>query len=137
MKSMIKIDRESLELFREESAARMGRIGESLDRLAKNRSATDMETLHSLFRETHSLKSAANLLRLRPVEQLAHKLEDILESIRSGSEEPDETLIDILRAGYRRIEHLVKNRHVLPLVDASKDIADIERQLGARHCAKR
>jgi two-component system chemotaxis sensor kinase CheA len=128
---MKKNDHESLELFAEESSIRLARIADDLELLAKSRSA-NMEVLHRIFRDTHSLKSAANLLALGPVEQIAHKIEDILDSIRSGSELPDEQLVDILNAAYARIEQLLKNQYVLPLIDSSKEIAVIDASLLAR-----
>jgi|GEM_PF-3173633 len=128
---MKNIDHESLELFVEESSLRLARISADLELLAKSQ-PVNMEVIHSLFRETHSLKSAANLLALRPVEQIAHKLEDILESMRNGLEVPDEQLMDILYVGYARIGLLLNNPQVLQLIDAGKDVAAIDDHLRAR-----
>jgi two-component system chemotaxis sensor kinase CheA len=124
-------DREANETFAEESATRLSRIADHLELLAKSR-PVDMAVVHGIFRDTHSLKSAANLLGQRGVEQIAHKLEDILDKIRSGSEEPDEQLVEILGAGYARIGQLIKNPHILRLIDVGKDIAAIDRLLLAR-----
>lgn len=133
---MKRIDHELLASFAEESALRLTRIADKLELLAGTR-PVDMELLHSIFRDTHSLKSAANLLTLGAVEQIAHKLEDILESLRSGQDLPDEQLIDILSAGYTRIEQLLKNTHVLPLIDPGKEIAVIDARLRARSSSGR
>ena len=92
---MVNIDREALKLFCEESAIRLDRIHGVLERFAESK-PIDIELLHSIFRDTHSLKSAANLLQLKPLEQLAHTLEDILESIRNGTDVPDKALLAIL-----------------------------------------
>ncbi len=126
-----KADREALALFRDESTERLDRIYTGLDRLAGG-SPVDLEELHGIFRDTHSLKSGANLLGLRPVEQLCHRLEDLLERIRSGADLPDGQFLDILRAGYGRIGHYLENLHLLPLIDVSRDIAEIERRVEAR-----
>lgn len=131
---MNRSDREALDLFCEEAALRLDRIFDALKCLAERR-PMDVELLHSIFRDTHSLKGAANLLHLRPVERLAHKLEDILESIRNGSDAPDKALLDILGAGYARIDQLLKNRHVLFLVDVQMDISAIEEGLSARQAS--
>ncbi|MDH4161117.1 MAG: Hpt domain-containing protein [Nitrospirota bacterium] len=136
MRGVTKIDREALALFCEESADRLARISDSLDRLAASR-PMDAELLHAVFRDTHSMKSAANLLDLKPVERLAHRLEDILESIRSGAELPDRELVGILSAGYGRIARLLENLHLLPLIDVSKDLAEIDHQIAARRSSGR
>ena len=128
---MKKIDHESLDLFAEESALRLDRIANGLELLAGNK-GVNMEVLHGIFRETHSLKGAANLLELGPVEQIAHKLEEILESIRNGVETPDEQLMDILYVGYARIGLLLKNPHVLPFIDPGKEIDAIDGHLVTR-----
>ncbi len=124
---MNRADREALELYREESVDRLDRICTGLDCLEEG--PANPEQLHAIFRETHSLKGGANLLGLRPVEQLCHKLEDVLERIRSGRDRPDPPLLDILRAGYGRISLLLENLHLLPVIDAGKDLAEIDRLL--------
>ncbi|MCS7470932.1 hybrid sensor histidine kinase/response regulator [Stieleria sp. ICT_E10.1] len=45
------------------------------------------ELLTSLFRSAHSLKGAAGVVKLVPVQALCHRLEDELESIRAGTTE--------------------------------------------------
>ena len=133
---MQRIDREDLALFCEESALRLERIGRALERLAACQ-PLDIELVHTLFRETHSLKGAANLLHLRPVEQLSHTLEEILDGIRGGSLAPDQPLLDLLSAGYARIGQLLQSPQVLPLIDVSREVAAIERHLAARRPALR
>ncbi|QDV81714.1 hybrid sensor histidine kinase/response regulator [Planctomycetes bacterium TBK1r] len=46
-----------------------------------------VELLTSLFRSAHSLKGAAGVVKLAPVQALCHRLEDELESIRAGTTE--------------------------------------------------
>jgi two-component system chemotaxis sensor kinase CheA len=124
------LDREAFETFTEESAARFSRIEKDLDALIKKQ-PVNPETVHSLFRDTHSLKGAANLLGLRPVEKLAHKLEDILDLLRQGKGTPDEQLVMILRTGYARIGQFIKNTQIMQIVDVDKDIATIEQHFSA------
>lgn len=125
------IDRETLETFTEESFARLARVAGDLKVLAASR-PTNLDILHRVFRDTHSLKSAASLLELKPVGQIAHRLEDILEQIRTGVEEPDEELVAILRAGFTRIEAILGNLHLVQTLDAEKEIAAIDRFLDER-----
>lgn len=133
---MNRTDRETLELYCEESAERLDRIGSALDGLGAG-PPVDLDVLHGIFRDTHTLKSGANLLGLRPVERLCHKLEDLLDRIRSGADVPDPALVELLRAGYGRIGALLDNLHLLPLIDVSRDLADIDRRLAERRSAGR
>jgi chemotaxis protein histidine kinase CheA len=128
---MPRCDREALQTFVAESATRLPRITRDLTLLAAGR-PLPMEIVHRIFRETHSLKGAANLLGLTPLEQLAHKLEDILELLRNGGTQLDQQLIELLHHGYTRIEQLLDNLHLIQVVDVSRDLETIERCLSAR-----
>lgn len=126
---MTSVDRKMLKTFAEESAARLEQITDDLEQLAD---APDPEELvASLFRETHNLKGAANLVGVRAVELLAHALENILEPLRSGGRSPDSQLVAILEAGYQRIDDLLQNPQVLAFVDVRRDVATLERHLAA------
>ena len=125
------IDRDMLQTFTEESFDRLECITEDLEQLSEEEDS-EGELVNSLFRETHNLKGAANLVGVKFVEQMAHCLENILERIRNGEESPDEQLVGLLEAGYRRIAELLKSPHMLPLIDASREIAVIEGKLRER-----
>lgn len=129
---MSRINREMLETFSEESGARLTRIGAELEQLDPEK-ILDMEVVHALFRETHSLKGAANLVGVKAVEQIAFKLEDILEQLRNETEQVDAQLLAILRAGYQRIGELLDNPQVLTLVDGQRETNKIERLLAQRN----
>ena len=128
---MSRIHREMLETFTEESAARLTRISAELEQLETDQ-ILDMEIVHALFRETHSLKGAANLVGIKAVERIASKLEDILEQLRNELEQIDEELISILNAGYQRISDLLDNPQILQLVDGEREAENIERLITRR-----
>jgi two-component system chemotaxis sensor kinase CheA len=44
----------------------------------------DPELVNRLFRSAHSLKALAGLFRFAPIEDLAHRLEDLLDALRLG-----------------------------------------------------
>jgi hypothetical protein len=46
--------------------------------------------VHHIFRQIHSLKSAANLLGLSSIGQLCHRFEDVLAGYRDGEMTPGE-----------------------------------------------
>jgi two-component system chemotaxis sensor kinase CheA len=125
------VDQNMLQTFAEESFDRLARIAAELEHLSDQPDDL-MESIHSLFRETHNLKGAANLVGVRAVEQLAHCLEGILDQARSGEELMDEQLLALLQAGYERIGELLNNTQVLPLVDASREIVAINGHLEKR-----
>ena len=123
--------RTALKIFAEEATERLERINEDLDALSLS-TQVDIEIIHTLFRDVHSLKSAANLVGMTPVEQIAHRLEDILDLIRNGIETPDAEIIAILEAGFTRIEEILKTPHLMQLVDVSKEVASIDSLINKR-----
>ena len=44
----------------------------------------DPELLNGIFRSAHSLKALAGLFGFEPIQELAHRLEDILDGLRLG-----------------------------------------------------
>jgi len=72
---------EVLEVFLEETAERLDSIESGLLHLEKTAYA-DPGLVNSIFRDAHSVKAGANLLKLKTIEELAHKLENVLEQIR-------------------------------------------------------
>ncbi|MGM9490367.1 hybrid sensor histidine kinase/response regulator [Ideonella sp. YS5] len=75
-------DPQLLAMFRMESEERLAKLDSGLLRLEKN--PADHELLEELFREMHSLKGAARMLRLMPIENSTHALEGLLNAARKA-----------------------------------------------------
>jgi two-component system chemotaxis sensor kinase CheA len=56
----------------------------------------DPELVNRLFRSAHSLKALAGMFRFDPIQDLAHRLEDILDGLRLGRVAVDASLIGVL-----------------------------------------
>lgn len=77
-------DPEVLAAFAEESTVRISALERGLLELEREPARADANLLNSVFREAHSVKAGANLLGLRQVEVAAHRLENVLDLLRSG-----------------------------------------------------
>jgi two-component system chemotaxis sensor kinase CheA len=77
-------DPEVLAAFAEESAMRISSLERGLLALERDPARASADLLNSVFREAHSVKAGANLLGLRQVEIAAHRLENVLDMLRSG-----------------------------------------------------
>ena len=77
-------DPEVLAAFAEESTVRISALERGLLELEREPTRADADLLNSVFREAHSVKAGANLLGLRQVEVAAHRLENVLDLLRSG-----------------------------------------------------
>jgi two-component system chemotaxis sensor kinase CheA len=69
----------------------------------------DPDLINSLFRSFHTIKGLAGMLSLRPVNELAHSLEDLLDAARLGKVEVNEDLLEILNRGVEFLNLHAKN----------------------------
>ena len=67
---------------------------------AISKSVTGRESIQELLRRAHSLKGMASTMGYRPMERLAHAMEDRLESLRDLIEIDDETERRLRELGY-------------------------------------
>ncbi|MBF0321146.1 MAG: Hpt domain-containing protein [Nitrospirae bacterium] len=89
-----------------ETAERLGNIEVTILRL-KERPEAYGESIHIIFRDAHSVKAAANLLKFRNIEKLSHNLENILHTFREKRVLPDDGTINILLEAIDKMRDLI------------------------------
>ncbi len=67
--------------------------------LTLEKSPKDSDTLHSIFRAFHTFKGGSGFLNLKPIHNLAHELESLLDLARQGKMEIDGVVIDLILTG--------------------------------------
>jgi len=97
-----------LEVYLEETAERLDAVESGLLRL-ENGSDDGDSVINSIFRDAHSVKAGANLLKLANIETLAHKLENVLEMIRQGELGVNETVITACLESVDKLREMVDN----------------------------
>lgn len=104
---------EILNIFRDESSEIIDKFNNSLLRLEEN--PEEEKNLLSLFQEAHSLKGAARMIGFYNIQNLAHKIEDILSLIKSKkigvSKDIVSTLYKVSDFLLVQIEQSVKNKN--------------------------
>jgi len=102
---------EVLEVFLEETAERLDSIEAGLLKLEGCTVSTscDPEIINSIFRDAHSVKAGSNLLELKRVEELSHKLENVLEMIRKDKLDPSEMIITASLESVDKLRELIEN----------------------------
>lgn len=65
--------------FIEEAKDHLGRLALGLAALEQD---FDLENINGLFRSAHTLKGSSRMLKLAPITQIAHSLEDVLSALR-------------------------------------------------------
>lgn len=86
----------------------------NLDLLALGESADcgvyDPELLNGIFRGAHSLKGLSGMFGLDDISALAHRLENLLDSLRLGKISPEDSLIAVLFEGLDGLTRLVHGK---------------------------
>jgi two-component system, chemotaxis family, sensor kinase CheA len=101
-------------LFQTEYAEHLQQI-RSLLTLIENTSPPEARAeLNEIYRHLHTLKGAARVVDLKPVERLAHLLETLFSQVREGSRRLDRTVTGVIRQSLDLSEDfmaaLVENR---------------------------
>lgn len=97
-----------LETYLEETTERLDSMESGLLTLEKLNECDPM-LVNSIFRDAHSVKAGANLLKLLTIEELAHKLENVLEQIRRCELDASEMVITASLESIDKLRELVGN----------------------------
>jgi two-component system chemotaxis sensor kinase CheA len=115
-------EEEFRQLFAEEAASRLARLGEQLLQLEKT--GSDPELIASIFREAHTLKGAAAVVGIEDASRVAHALEDLLEGVRVGDQAPTSALVDVALAAVDGLTAMIPQ--LLAGDDCSEQAAALE-----------
>jgi chemosensory pili system protein ChpA (sensor histidine kinase/response regulator) len=86
------IRNELLEFFLTEAEEHIGILEKGFLELEQNPS--DSSNIHELFRTAHTLKGSAALVKLNTLSEIAHKMEDVLESVRDSQLTINKDIVD-------------------------------------------
>lgn len=98
---------EYTELFLEESEDQIEELNANLLQLEKDQS--NPQTINDIFRAAHSLKSSAAFVGLYNLSDLAHKMENLLQSIRDGKLAVNLSLVNLLFQCFDLIKNVISN----------------------------
>lgn len=89
-------------------------------------------TIDRLFRGLHSLKGISAIAGLRPAEDLAHAMEDLLRALLRAGAPPTAEAIDLLLTSAQRLEQVVASHRVeKPLPEIAELAGRLRKQAGA------
>ena len=92
-------------LFLEEAAEQLAEISRALLELEKH--PTGSESIEVIFRMAHSIKSMAASLGYESITEIAHRLEDRMEGIRSAAAVGSAEELALLFRGLEGLERMV------------------------------
>ena len=92
--------------FVEEARDHVTKLNEGLVRLEKD--PEDAETTNAIFRSAHTIKGSARMMKLAPISEVAHKLEDCLGAVREKKIRYSRELADLLFKGINAISEMIE-----------------------------
>lgn len=120
---MLETDPEVLAAFSEEATERLAALEAGLLELERAQAAPSPDLLGAVFRDAHSIKAGANLLRMRDIETAAHLLENVLDCLRRGQLAPGEGVIGPLLDGVDLLRELLDKPEAPPPQDMPRRLA--------------
>lgn len=106
-------------VFLEETGERLLAIENGLLDLETATASDGSDIVHKIFRQAHSIKAGAGLLELSNIATLAHRLENILEIIRTEKIVPSAKVITILLQTVDKLRDLLNNVEQSNLINIS------------------
>ncbi|MBI3583925.1 MAG: Hpt domain-containing protein [Nitrospinae bacterium] len=106
-----------------------GSIGKSVDK----------DVINTFFRSAHSLKGVSGMLGFMVVSKLTHKMENVLDKLRSGEWGITTVIVDNLFKGLDKLEVLLKGirEEGKEVIDISDYVSQIEGMLGQKEADKK
>ncbi len=84
------------DIFLEEADEQLQELNHSLLELEKNPDQVESDTINSIFRTAHSLKSSAAFVGLNDLSDLAHHMENLLQGVRDKTMTMTPGIIEVL-----------------------------------------
>ena len=103
------MDDETVRMFVEESREHLSSIENDLLIMEEGGADIDVELVNKVFRAAHSLKGGAGFLNLGQIKELAHKMENVLDLVRSRELVPNPEVINILLLAFDRLREMINN----------------------------
>ncbi len=115
-------DDEILQFYVDESREHLADIETDLLAIEKGGAEIDEELVNKVFRAAHSIKGGAGFMGLTNIQDLSHKMENVLGMIRSREMVPTAEAIDILLRASDALRNLINNVSTSNETDVSEHI---------------
>ncbi len=116
--------------FVEEAKEHLGRLASGLAEIEQG--AVSAEKINSLFRSVHTLKGSSRMLKLEPITQVSHSLEDLLSALREERVTVNPPVIALLYQGVDALSDQIQQLIARGQVDALSSVnAQLCQQLTA------
>jgi two-component system chemotaxis sensor kinase CheA len=105
--AMATYDDELLAMFHAEAGEHLADIETHLLALEQSGGEVDVARVNDVFRAAHSIKGSAGFLAFTTIQELAHKIENVLDAVRTLTLAPTSEVINTLLGAFDRLRALV------------------------------
>ncbi len=102
-------DDEILKMYVEESREHLANIENDLLAMESGGANIDEELVNKVFRAAHSIKGGAGFFSLAKIQELGHKMENVLDMVRSRELVPTPDMTNILLLAFDKLRELINN----------------------------
>jgi len=114
-----------LQMFLEDTREHLADIETDLLDIEEAGPDFDIELVNKVFRTAHSIKGSAGFLALDNVRDLSHKIENVLDMVRSREIIPTPVVVNIILRAFDQLEVLVENIEQSEQIDISQHVAEL------------
>jgi two-component system, chemotaxis family, sensor kinase CheA len=116
---------DELNLYLSESREHLATIESDLLSIEAAGANIDEVLVNKVFRAAHSIKGGAGFFALKKIQELGHKIENVLDMIRSREMLPNPEVINILLLSFDQLRDMVNNHKASNSVDISSFIVSL------------
>ncbi len=117
------MDDSILQMFLEDTREHLTDIETDLLDIEEAGAEFDLELVNKVFRTAHSIKGSAAFLSLNNIRDLSHKIENVLDMIRSRQIEPTSKVVNITLRAFDRLEEMIDDINNSDSLDISEHVA--------------
>lgn len=111
-----------LQTFIAECGEHLANVENDLIELEASGAKFELELVNRIFRAAHSIKGGSGFFDFVNIKELAHKLENVLDLIRTRSIEPNAEVVNILLIAFDKLRDLVSKIRDSNNIDISEEI---------------
>ncbi|HOM28424.1 MAG TPA: chemotaxis protein CheW [Deltaproteobacteria bacterium] len=127
---------ELIEEFVTESKEHIADIEDDLIRIESDMENVDPEVINRVFRAAHSIKGSSKFLDLVNIGELAHRMEDVLNLIRSGKLSPTSEVASVLLLSADTLKTMLDDVNKSNDMDISEPLRELQKILDSPETVK-
>ena len=120
------MDNETLKMYADESREHLEDIESDLLEIERLEANIDEDLVNKVFRAAHSIKGGGGFLGLDNIKELAHKIENVLDLIRSYQMVPASEVVNTLLRAFDRLGELLDNAEESNEIEINDHVVALE-----------